>query len=151
MAGRMREFEGDRGMDQKESMLAKVPLFSAMKGRELAELARNCDEIDVQTGRVLAQEGKSGQEFFVLIDGRVGIDRGGAHLRDLGPGDFFGELALLSQGPRTATATALTDSRLLVLTRQQFNSLLVLHPPIQEAVLESVAERLARLEPDQPN
>lgn len=136
-------------MDPKQSMLAKVPLFAGLKERDLAELARNCDEIDVQTGRALAQEGRDGQEFFVLVDGRVGIDRAGAHLRDLGPGDFFGELALLSKGPRTATATALTDCRLMVLTRQQFNSLLLLHPPIQEAVLEAVAERLARLEPNE--
>jgi CRP/FNR family transcriptional regulator, cyclic AMP receptor protein len=133
-------------MDPKQSMLAKVPLFAGLKERDLAELARNCDEIDVQTGRVLAHEGGSGQEFFVLIDGRVGIDRAGAHLRDLGPGEFFGELALLTSGPRTATATALTDSRLMVLTRQQFNSLLLLNPPIQEAVLQAVGERLARLE-----
>ena len=136
-------------MDPKASMLARVPLLAGLKPGDLEEIARNCDEIDVQTGRVLAEEGKSGQEFFLLIEGRVGIDQAGARVRELGTGDFFGEMALLSSGRRSATATALTDSRLMVLTRQQFHSVLMLHPPIQVAVLETMAERLARLEPSE--
>jgi CRP/FNR family cyclic AMP-dependent transcriptional regulator len=137
-------------MDPKQAMLARVPLFAGCKPRDLDDLAMNCDEVDVPTGQVLTREGRPGQEFFVLAEGRVGIDRAGEHIRDLGPGDFFGELALLSGAPRTATATALTDCRLLVLTRPQFHTLLTDHPAIQAAVLEAVAERVAALEPNEP-
>jgi len=133
-------------MDQKQTMLASVPLFAEVHGDDLAQLAMNCDEVDVRAGRVLATEGESGQEFFVIVDGTVRIDRDGKHLRDLGPGDYFGELALLSKGPRTATATAATDSRLIVLTRQQFLSLLATQPTIQDCVLSVVGDRLAKLE-----
>jgi CRP/FNR family cyclic AMP-dependent transcriptional regulator len=142
--------KGSVGMDPKEAMLARVPLFAGLKHRDLEQLAMNCDEVDVPSGQVLAREGRSGQEFFVLVEGRVGIDRAGDHLRDLGPGDFFGELALLSSGPRTATATARTECRLLVLTRGQFHTLLTEYPAIQAAVLEAVADRLAALEPNEP-
>jgi CRP-like cAMP-binding protein len=135
-------------MDQKQTMLANVPLFAQVHGDDLAQLAMNCDEIDVTAGRVLATEGESGQEFFVIVDGTIGIDRGGQHLRDLGAGDYFGELALLTKGPRTATATALTDSRLIVLTRQQFLSLLAAQPRIQDCVLSVVGDRLTKLEPE---
>ena len=135
-------------MDQKQTMLASVPLFADVHGDDLAQLAMNCDEVDVTAGRVLATEGESGQEFFVIVDGTVRIDRGGRHLRDLGPGDYFGELALLTKGPRTATATTVTDSRLFVLTRQQFLSLLATHPSIQDCVLNVVGDRLVKLEPE---
>jgi CRP-like cAMP-binding protein len=100
---------------------------------------------------VLTEEGRSGQEFFVIIEGQVGIDRAGAHLRDLGPGDFLGELALLSKGPRTASATAITDCRLVVLSRGAFQTILGDHREIREAVLEAMADRVAALEPNEPH
>lgn len=133
-------------MDTKQRMLSRVPLFKNLGTRELDELAMNSEEMDVHAGRVLARQGEAGQEFFVIVDGRIGIDRNGTHLRDLEAGDYFGEMALLSKGPRTASATALADSRLVVLTRQQFLSLMTTQPSIQECVLECVGERLARLE-----
>ena len=135
-------------MDTKQAMLSRVPLFANLGSRDLDELAMNSEEIDVSAGRTLARQGEAGQEFFVIVDGRVGIDRDGTHLRDLEAGDYFGELALLSSNPRTASATALSDSRLVVLTRQQFLSLMSAQPAIQECVLECVGERLARLEQD---
>ena len=138
-------------MDQKQAMLAGVPLFAGLSRYDLGELAMQCDEVDVASGYVLAQEGRSGQEFFIIIEGTVGIDRAGAHLRDLGPGDFLGELALLSKGPRTASATALTDCRVVVLSRGPFQTLLGDHREIREAVLEAMADRLAALEPDEPH
>lgn len=136
-------------MDQKQQMLSKVPLFAGLRPSDLDELAMNSEEVDVATGRELAREGEPGEEFFAIVTGRVGIDRGGEHVRDLGPGDYFGEMALLSKRPRSASATALTDSRLVVLTRAQFLSLLAIHPAIQEAVLEVCGQRLIQLETDQ--
>jgi CRP/FNR family cyclic AMP-dependent transcriptional regulator len=136
-------------MDQKQAMLSKVPLFAGLRPGDLDELAMNSEEVDVAAGRVLAHEGEPGEEFFAIVNGQVGIDRGGAHVRDLGPGDYFGEMALLSKGPRTASATALTDARLVVLTRAQFLSLLAIHPAIQEAVLDVCGQRLAKYETDQ--
>ena len=133
-------------MDQKQATLAKVPLFSGLRPTDLDELAMNCEEIDVSAGRELAREGEPGQEFFAIVSGQVAIDRGGQHVRDLGPGDYFGELALLTKGPRTASATALTDCRLFVLTRAQFLSVLAIQPAIQEAVLEVCGQRLVQTE-----
>jgi len=84
----------------------------------------------------------------VIIDGTVRIDRDGEHLSDLGSGDFFGELSLLGDVPRTATATCTTACRLLVVGHREFHSLLSKFPTIQGAVLEAVARRIARLEGD---
>jgi CRP-like cAMP-binding protein len=138
-------------MDTKQAMLSSVPLFAGLRGNDLAELAMNCEDVNVPAGRELAREGQPGQEFFVIVDGTVRIERGGTLVRDLGPGDYFGELALLTKGPRTATATAVGACRLVVLTRPEFLSLIRAQPAIGEAILEAVGERLARLEPDRTN
>jgi CRP-like cAMP-binding protein len=142
--------EGE-GMDQKQAMLAKVPLFAGLTRHDLDQLAMHSDEVDVRSGYVLAREGRSGEEFFVIVEGQVEIVRAGVHLRTLGPGDFLGELALMSKGPRTATATATTDCRLVVLTHPQFHVLLEDHPSIAAAVLEAMADRLAAMEPNEPH
>lgn len=141
--------KGNQGMDQKQAMLAKVPLFAGLSTHDLGELAMQCDEVDVRAGYVLAEEGRSGQEFFIIVEGEVDIVRAGQHIRTLGPGDFLGELALLGKRPRTATATAITPCRLVVLTNPQFHVLLGDHPAITDAVLEVVADRLAALEPNE--
>jgi CRP-like cAMP-binding protein len=136
-------------MDQKQAMLAKVPLFAGFSKQDLNELATQCDEVDVRAGYVLAEEGRSGQQFFVIVEGQVEIGRAGQHLRTLGPGGFFGEIALLGNRPCTATATAATPCRLVVLSHPQFHVLLHDHAAIMEAVLEAVADRLATLQPNE--
>ena len=133
-------------MDQKVELLSKVPLLAALDRRGLEEVARLADEVDLPEGRVVTRQGASAAEFFVIIDGSVRIDRDGEQLADLGPGDFFGELSLLGDIPRTATATCTTACRLLVVGHREFHSLLSEFPTIQSAVLESVAQRIARLE-----
>ena len=133
-------------MDQKLELLSKVPLLDGLDRRGLEEVGRLADEVDLPAGRVAARQGSSGDEFFVIIDGTVRIERDGQHLRDLGPGDFFGELALLGKVGRTATATCVTACRLLVVGHREFHELLTRFPTIQGAVLESVAKRIARLE-----
>ena len=135
-------------MDQKQAMLAQVPLFAGLGARDLGRIAQLCDEVDVRSDFVVTREGASASEFFVILDGGIRIDRGGQHLRDLGPGDYLGELALLTKGPRTATATAIGPTRLLVLTRREFNELLQDYPKIQSAVLRTMAERVKGLEPE---
>jgi len=135
-------------MDQKQTMLSRVPLFAGLGSRDLGRIAQLCDEIDLKSDFVLTREGASASEFFVILDGGIRIDRGGQHLRDLGPGDYLGELALLTKGPRTATATAIGPTRLLVLTRREFNELLQDYPKIQSAVLRTMAERVKGLEPE---
>ncbi len=133
-------------MDQKLELLSKVPLLAGVDRRGLEEVGRLADEVDLPAGRVAARQGSSGDEFFMIIDGTVRIERDGELLRELGPGDFFGELALLGIAGRTATATCVTACRLLVVGHREFHELLRKFPTIQGAVLESVAKRIARLE-----
>ena len=104
--------------------------------------------MDLPAGRVVAKQGSYGAEFFVILSGTVSIERDGQHVADVSDGDFFGELALLANIPRVATATCATDCRLLVLGGREFNSLLAQFPSIQHAVLHAVAERMARVESD---
>jgi len=134
-------------MDQKLELLAKVPLLAGLHRKDLEQVGRICDEVDIPAGRVVAREGEYASEFFVIVDGQVAVTRDGQHLRDLGPGDFFGELALLAKIPRTATVSCTSACRFLVLGTREFNSLISDHPSIQAAVLHAVAQRVAGLEP----
>jgi CRP-like cAMP-binding protein len=134
--------------DQKLELLKHTPLLAQLGRRELDEVGRLADEIDVAAGKVLMRQGDSGGEFFVLVDGSVRIDRDGNRIRNLGPGDFFGEIALVSEGPRTATATAETPTKLLVLGHREFHSLMSQYPSIQVSVLNCLAARLRDLEPE---
>jgi CRP/FNR family cyclic AMP-dependent transcriptional regulator len=140
-----------RAMDEKLELLAKVPLLAGLDRKDLEKVGRICDEVDLPAGRVVAKQGSYGSEFFVILSGTVRIERDGEHLRDLTDGDFFGELAMLANVARTATATCVTDCRLLVLGGREFNSLLAQFPTIQNAVLHAVAQRVLVLEPDQPH
>jgi CRP-like cAMP-binding protein len=138
-------------MDEKLTMLSKVPLFAGLGTRDLRDVGRLADEVTVRAGKVLAKEGASAEEFFIILDGTVLISRGGRHIRDLGPGDFFGELAMLGKVPRTATATASTSTRLLVVGHREFTTLLASQPTIQGKILRVVASWIASLTPDRTN
>lgn len=135
-------------MDAKVALLKAVPLFADLKDRELQQVSALTDEVDMAAGRRLTREGDFGHEFFVIIDGRVSVERGGRHIADLGAGDFLGEIALVDLGPRTATATCVTDCRLLVMDRREFNSIMATSTTIQAAVLQALARRVRRLEPE---
>ena len=138
-------------MDQKLSMLAKVPLLAGLERKDLELVARLADEVDVPAGRRLVTQGDLADAFYLILEGTVAIDRDGARISDLGPGDFFGELAMLSQIPRMASATATTPCRLLVVGHREFNSLLADFPSVQGAILHAVAQRVASLEPNLPH
>jgi CRP/FNR family cyclic AMP-dependent transcriptional regulator len=135
-------------MDQKLELLSKVPLLAGLDRHGLEEVGRLADEVDLPAGRIAARQGASGEEFFVIVDGTVRIERDGQLLAELGPGDFFGELSLLGAVARTATATCTTPCRLLVVGHREFHGLLAQFPTVQSAVLGAVAKRIARLEGD---
>ena len=130
----------------KTTMPARVPLFAHLDKRALAQLATMVDEVDVDAGTVLMTEGRSGQEFFVIVEGTVDVTRGGRHLGPLEAGDFLGEIALIDDGPRTATATTTSSCRLLVLAHREFHTLIDDHADVRAAVMQALAERVRGLD-----
>ncbi len=131
------------GKNAKVDLIRKVPLFAHCSKGETAEIASIADEIDVPAGKQLLEEGDRGREFFILLDGSAEVTSKGQKVNELGPGDFFGEIALVSRSPRTATVRTTTDARLLVITAGSFRTLLEHSPRIQIRVLEALADRLA--------
>ena len=122
--------------------LRQVPLFSACSARELRAIAMVVKEVRHREGTVIAREGDPGVGLFVIVDGVAEVTIGGKRMAKLSKGDFFGEIALLDGGPRSATVTALSDLRLLGLTEWVFRGLLQEHPTIAIKTLESMAGRL---------
>ena len=129
--------------NQKVELIKRVPLFANCSKRELQQIAGIADEIDLREGKVLTEQGKPGREFFVLLEGGAEVAKDGKRINRLGDGDFFGEIALVSRSPRTATVTATSPVRALVITDRSFRQLLDDSPQIQLKVLEALAERLA--------
>ena len=129
--------------DTKVDALAKAPLFSALSKQELGALAKATEDIEVEEGKVLTRQGDLGREFFVIVEGEVSVTQDGNEIRRLGPGDFFGEIALIyDNARRTATVTASSPLRFFVLTRQSFRSLLEHQPEIEEKVMAALEDRL---------
>ena len=131
------------GHNSKIDLIKGVPLFSAASKQELAEIASIADEIDLPEGKVLIREGDAGREFFVLIEGTAVVERGGKKVASIGPGDFFGEISLISKTPRNATITTTSPVRALVITDRAFKQLLEHSPEIAVGVLTALAERVA--------
>src|SRR5207253_1049978 len=109
---------------------------------ELERIALVADEIDFRAGRTLIKEGSPGREFFVLVQGTAEITRKGKKLDTAGPGEFFGEMALLSDQPRNATVTTTSDVDSLVITARSFRALIEENPLIALKVMRAVADRL---------
>ena len=128
----------------KVDLLKNVPLFAGCSNAELRRLASIADEIDLREGTVLTREGRTGHEFFVLVEGTVQVTKDGRLLADLGGGDWLGEIALLSKVPRTATATATSPVRALILVDRDFRRVVGEVPSIAMKVLTSVAERISK-------
>lgn len=135
--------------DAKTKLLESVPLFAGCSKKELGEVALIADELDLKEGRTLITEGERGREFFVLVQGTATVTRGGRKVRELGPGSFFGEIALVSDVPRTATVVAASPVRVLVVTDRAFTRLMQRVPSIAIKVLGALAERV-RPEPSAP-
>jgi CRP/FNR family transcriptional regulator, cyclic AMP receptor protein len=128
--------------DEKLDLLARVPLFARMGKREFERLGQLTDEVEMGLDRVLAERGETGHEFFIVLDGRLTVLDGRRPIATLGPGDFFGEIALLDGRPRTATVRAEGITRLLVIGHREFHALMNEFPSVRTAVLEAVAQRL---------
>jgi CRP-like cAMP-binding protein len=128
-------------MNAKMELLSGVPLFQGLSKRQLEHVATLADEIDLPADRELTQEGASGKEFLVLVDGVADVTRNGELINTLGPGDFLGEISLVTGWPRTATVTTRTASRVLVLSAPGFRALLHRMPRIQSKVLDALVLR----------
>ena len=131
------------GHNQKIDLIRKVPLFSRLSKPELRDLAMLADEIDLRDGKEMTRQGQPGREFFVLLEGTADVRKNGRKINTLGPGDFFGEIALVSREPRTATVTATSPVRTLVITDRSFRRLLDESPQVKTKVMEAMATRLA--------
>ena len=129
--------------DAKLELLKGVPLFARCSKKELGEIAQIADEIDLPEGKQLTKEGGRGREFFVLVEGNADVRRKRRKIGTLGPGDFLGEIALVTKMPRTATVTTTSPVRALVVSEQNFRRLLEGSPEVQIKVLEALAERVA--------
>jgi CRP-like cAMP-binding protein len=126
----------------KIELLKRVPLFERCSQRELAQIAALADELDLPAARDLTTEGAGGFEFIVLVDGAADVVRKGRVVNELGPGDFVGEISLLTGEPRTATVKTRGPSRILVLTASGFRSLMHDVPSIKDKVLAALTARI---------
>ncbi len=130
--------------------LAAVPLFADLDKDELAAVAALGTDVDVDEGRVLATEGDVGSEAFLILSGSASCQRNGQEIATFGPGDFFGEMALLVHGPRTATIVATSPTSVRAFHRSEFDSLLDRSPKVGVKILRTTAERLLHAE-DSPH
>jgi CRP/FNR family cyclic AMP-dependent transcriptional regulator len=126
--------------------LKSVPLFAGLNKKQLQLIARSADEISVPAGTVLVDQGQTGREAFMILDGQVTVKRNGRKLATLGPGSIVGELALLDHGPRTATAVADTDLTVLVVDRRHFLAIIESSHTLTSRLLEYLAGRIRELD-----
>jgi CRP-like cAMP-binding protein len=134
--------------DTKVDALKRATLFEGLSRKQLAQLARVSEDLEVPAGRVLCKEGEVGREFFVIIDGEAEVTKNGKRLATRTGGEFFGEIALLEDTPRMATVTALTPLRFFVLTRRDFRQLIRDNPGVELKVLQALARRLVQVSGD---
>ena len=132
----------------KVEALKRIPLFEDLSRKELADLAKITEDVEVPEGKVLCKEGEIGREFFVIIEGEAEVTRRGKHLATDRGGEFFGEISLLEHSPRVATVTAKTPLRFFVLTSQDFRHLLDKNPNVERKVLQALARRVLALSND---
>jgi len=134
--------------DTKIEALRRAPLFEGLSRKQLQELARQTDDLEVPAGTLLCREGTIGREFCVIIEGEAEVTRNGARLATCGSGDFFGEIALLENVRRTATVTATTRLRFFVLSSQSFRAMLDADSTIERKILGALARRVTALSGD---
>lgn len=137
--------------DDKVELMRSVPLFIGLSEHELERLSSMADIVDLPKDRVILTQGQLGWEMFVMISGSAHVERDGKSFGEVGPGEVLGEIALLDGGPRTATVTLSQPSRMLVLARREFQTMLDEFPEIRLRILETVARRLRSLDRDAVN
>lgn len=131
-----------RNRSEKVEMLQGIPLFSHLTKKQLAEVARHSDELQVDAGHVLARAGELGHELFVIVDGTATVSRNGSTLAQLGRGDAVGEMSLLDRQPRSADVVADGPMAVLVISGREFKPLLESAPDLSLRLLRSMAQRL---------
>jgi CRP/FNR family cyclic AMP-dependent transcriptional regulator len=131
-------------MDKQDviGLLGKAPLFSRLSKKGLEAILKSATEKAFGAGEKILQEGESGVGFYQILEGSAQVIRGDTELARLGPGDFFGELAVLDGKPRTADVVALEDTTCLILTRWAMKSIIPAHPDVALGMLEELARRL---------
>ena len=128
--------------DAKSELLSGVPLFAGCSEEDLEEVAQIATETEFGPAQVLCEQGGSGGEFFVLLDGRVDVSRDGKSIDTLRAGDFFGEIALKTRASRNATVTAIEPLRTLVIEAEDFRELLMRSPKVFLKVFVVLAKRV---------
>jgi CRP-like cAMP-binding protein len=128
--------------ENRVELLKRVPLFADLDDRDLRDVASSMKERAFVAGHVLAEEGQSGVGFFVIEDGEARVSVGGQEVGRLGPGDYFGEIALVAETPRTATVTAETEVRAHGLTSWEFRPLVETNAQVAWKLLEALAKKL---------
>ena len=129
----------------KLQLIADVPMFSACTKQEIKRIASLANRMEVAGGQTLTNEGDRGKEFFIIAEGDANVTVRGDQVATLGPGDFFGETALLDPGPRTATVTAATPMVVYKVEGEDFRSLLIDVPFIARNILRGIARRMREL------
>ena len=129
-------------MTTPEEVLAQVPLFSMLPKKELARLARSADDRTFPAGAVLTDEEEAGVSFGVIVGGRAAVSVHGRPARILGPGDYFGEMALIDHSHRSAKITAETELRCLLFVAWVFRPFAMEHPETAWALLEMMVQRV---------
>ncbi|MGH2680763.1 MAG: cyclic nucleotide-binding domain-containing protein [Actinomycetota bacterium] len=129
-------------MDAKS--LERVPLFAGLSHRDREKVARRADTVDLPEGRHLLDEGRLPHEFFVILEGEVEVFHEGARLALLGPGDFFGEIALIEHGRRTASVVTTTPTSLAVMSPTSFDAMRRELPQVAARIDEAIRERMPR-------
>jgi CRP/FNR family cyclic AMP-dependent transcriptional regulator len=122
--------------------LSEIWLFSSCSNKELNTIRRSLEAEMAKPGKVLVTQGEIGQEFYLIVAGMASVKKNNRRAATLGPGDYFGELALLDRQPRSATVAAETDMELLILGQRQFNAILESVPSISRKLLAIMATRL---------
>ena len=128
--------------DKRVASLKAVPIFAHCTAAQLAFIVTQVEDMDFEAGRVLCREGQSGADFFILLSGEAAVTRGKKNVATMKPGDFFGEIALVDGGKRTASVMATKDCRCLVLGPQQFQNVLHQDADIATAVMKALGARV---------
>jgi len=126
--------------------LAAVPLFAACSRKDLQRIAKASDEISMDDGRVLVRQGENAREAFVIVEGEAKVERNGKKIATVGRGACIGELSLLDRGPRTATVTATTPLKVLVLGPREFSGVLEEVPGLSRKLMAALASQVRELD-----
>jgi len=124
--------------------LETLPLFRDLSRKEREQIARWTDEVDVPVGYQLLEQGRLPHEFFVIETGTAAVAKDGEHIADLGPGDFFGEIAIMEHDRRTASVVATTPVTAIVMLARDFETMAGVMPHVADQIHEAIRERMQR-------